>query len=173
MSVIHVKTDEEFQELVEKFETCLVDFSASWCGPCRMIAPYYEQLAKQYPKMKFLKVDVDELERVAQSSNIRAMPTFIVFKHGAITNEIVRGANKDAILELVQRNLPPEPITPPVTPPTPPPALPKADEKHVDDDAKANDADDDKSSTSAKPKPAQSGDDDDVKSDTKCNCCLL
>jgi thioredoxin 1 len=73
MSVIHVNTDEEFQELVEKHETCLVDFSASWCGPCRMIAPFYEQQAAENPKIKFLKVDVDELEKVAQSANIRAM----------------------------------------------------------------------------------------------------
>jgi thioredoxin 1 len=170
MSVINVETDEQFQELIEKYETCLVDFSASWCGPCRMIAPFIDQQAEKYPRIKFLKVDVDELEKVAQSANIRAMPTFIVYKNGALTNEIVRGANKDNILELIQRNLPaeiskPEPEPEPEPEPVPQPEPePKPVAAHIETKNKSE------TNNNSKTEDKESKSEED---ESKCSCNVL
>ena len=61
----------------------VIDFFATWCGPCKMIAPKIEQMAGSMANVVFLKVDVDEAEDVAQEYNISAMPTFIFLKNGA------------------------------------------------------------------------------------------
>ena len=109
MSVVNVETDEEFQQLIKKHETCLVDFTATWCGPCRMISPFVDQQVELFSKIKFLKVDVDQLENVAKSANVRAMPTFCIYKKGVIQkSEIICGANRENILNLIKRNLPKE-----------------------------------------------------------------
>lgn len=60
----------------------VVDFTASWCGPCRFISPILVDLAKKLPNVIFLKVDVDELNTVAQEWAIEAMPTFVFLKEG-------------------------------------------------------------------------------------------
>ena len=60
----------------------MIDFFATWCGPCKMIAPKIEQMAGEMANVVFLKVDVDEAEDVAQEYNISAMPTFVFLKNG-------------------------------------------------------------------------------------------
>ena len=60
----------------------MIDFFATWCGPCKMIAPKLEQMDKDMDNVVFLKVDVDEAEDVAQEYNISAMPTFVFLKNG-------------------------------------------------------------------------------------------
>ena len=60
----------------------VIDFFATWCGPCKMIAPKLEQMDKDMDNVVFLKVDVDEAEDVAQEYNISAMPTFVFLKNG-------------------------------------------------------------------------------------------
>ncbi|XP_039023997.1 thioredoxin H-type-like [Hibiscus syriacus] len=72
----------------------VVDFTASWCGPCRFIAPILAELAKKLPHVTFLKVDVDELTTVAEEWKIEAMPSFIFLKEGQEIDRVV-GANKD------------------------------------------------------------------------------
>lgn len=80
----------------------IVDFSATWCAPCRMIGPEFAKLSNEYHNVVFLKVDVDQVESVAASCGISAMPTFQVFKDGKKVDELV-GASKDKLLELVQK----------------------------------------------------------------------
>jgi thioredoxin 1 len=103
MPVIKVKTEPEFQELIKKNEISLVDFSASWCGPCKTISPYFESLSDQNKEIQFIKVDVDELPEVSNSANIQAMPTFVVYKKGVITSDFIRGADRDGILKLISK----------------------------------------------------------------------
>jgi thioredoxin 1 len=66
----------------------VIDFYATWCGPCKKIAPVFEKLAQVYPSIVFLKVDVDESAEVAEKFEIQAMPTFLFIKDGRIVKRI-------------------------------------------------------------------------------------
>ncbi|KAB2044883.1 hypothetical protein ERO13_D01G101800v2 [Gossypium hirsutum] len=78
----------------------VVDFTASWCGPCRFISPILVDLAKKLPNVIFLKVDVDELNTVAQEWAIEAMPTFVFLKEGTIIDKVV-GARKEELQQKI------------------------------------------------------------------------
>lgn len=80
----------------------IVDFTATWCGPCRMIGPYFEELSGEFTGIVFLKVDVDENEKVAATCEVKAMPTFQVFVGGAKKEELV-GASKEKLRALVEK----------------------------------------------------------------------
>eukprot|EP00262_Sarcandra_glabra_P014619 TRINITY_DN4301_c0_g2_i1.p1 TRINITY_DN4301_c0_g2~~TRINITY_DN4301_c0_g2_i1.p1 ORF type:complete len:140 (+),score=28.75 TRINITY_DN4301_c0_g2_i1:53-472(+) len=74
-------------------KTVVANFSASWCGPCRMIASLYSELSEKYPALIFVTVDVDELSEFSSSWDIRATPTFFFLKNGLQVDKLV-GANK-------------------------------------------------------------------------------
>tara|TARA_B110000459_G_scaffold34625_1_gene36666 strand:- start:2193 stop:2744 length:552 start_codon:yes stop_codon:yes gene_type:complete len=87
-----------FQQHFEHFDLIfpdklLVDFTATWCGPCKAIGPYFEELAAKFPDVTFVKVDVDELDDVAASCGISAMPTFQLYSNGVMVKEMC-GADK-------------------------------------------------------------------------------
>ena len=91
----------EFDGLIRSSpKPVLVDFFATWCGPCVRIAPVLDALAKEHPQVEFVKVDVDEAQELAQAQGIRAMPTFKMFKGGAEVG-MVRGADEGAIRDLL------------------------------------------------------------------------
>ncbi|GAB2231874.1 hypothetical protein Droror1_Dr00010891 [Drosera rotundifolia] len=83
----------------------IVDFTASWCGPCRFIAPFLAELAKKLPSVIFVKIDVDELKSVASDWAVEAMPTFMFLKEGKIVDQVV-GAKKDELQQTIARHLP-------------------------------------------------------------------
>ncbi|KAI4321614.1 hypothetical protein MLD38_034977 [Melastoma candidum] len=85
---------EQIQKGTDLKKLVVVDFTASWCGPCRVMAPILADIAKKMPHVMFLKVDVDELETVAKEWEVEAMPTFIFLKEGKLVEKIV-GAKKD------------------------------------------------------------------------------
>ena len=80
--VHHVESDEEFKALIASGKTVVVDFWATWCGPCKMIAPLYTQLAAANPDVVFCKVDVDECEDTMAACDVKAMPTFQAYVGG-------------------------------------------------------------------------------------------
>ncbi|KAI8880809.1 thioredoxin [Backusella circina FSU 941] len=82
----------EFQKLINENELVVVDFHASWCGPCKLIAPKLKKFAEEHTNIVFAKVDVDDVADVAAEYAIRAMPTLLYFKNGAKVDEVV-GAN--------------------------------------------------------------------------------
>ncbi|XP_020257566.1 thioredoxin H1 [Asparagus officinalis] len=84
---------QQLEQANQSKKLVVVDFTASWCGPCRMMAPIVSELAKKFTDVLFLKVDVDELKTVAQDWAIEAMPTFVFVKEGTIIDKVV-GANK-------------------------------------------------------------------------------
>lgn len=79
----------------------LVDFTASWCGPCKMIGPFFEELAAKYPDVMFVKVDVDDLDDVAADCGISAMPTFHLYSNGVKVGELT-GADKGKLEDLAK-----------------------------------------------------------------------
>ncbi|MCM8830402.1 MAG: thioredoxin, partial [Candidatus Omnitrophica bacterium] len=92
-------TDDNFDEAVKKYKVLIVDFWAAWCGPCRMIAPAIENLAKKYQgKIVFGKLNVDESSGTPTKFSIMSIPTLIVFKDGNIVGTFV-GAMPEHILE--------------------------------------------------------------------------
>lgn len=101
MSVIHV-TKESFQkEVLESTQPVLLDFWATWCGPCRMIAPVLEEIAAERTDVKVCKVDVDEQGELAAQYKIASIPTLLVFKNGEITNKAVGAMPKSELLKLL------------------------------------------------------------------------
>lgn len=102
--VIHITTVDEFNKIVDGSEGKLVvvDFTASWCGPCKMIAPAYDAMSaqKEFSDVIFLKVDVDEVAELAEKFQVQAMPTFLFLKGN---QEIDRfsGASADKLRETV------------------------------------------------------------------------
>uniref|UniRef100_A0A0X3NKR4 Thioredoxin n=1 Tax=Schistocephalus solidus TaxID=70667 RepID=A0A0X3NKR4_SCHSO len=101
MVVLKIASSEEFKEKIATGPS-IVDFYATWCGPCKMLAPKLEKLAEDTKNVVFLKVDVDECEDLAQTYEVTAMPTIIGFKDGTYVNRVV-GANEDQIKELLKK----------------------------------------------------------------------
>ena len=96
-------TDADFEQEIEKHDgLAVVDFWATWCGPCRMIAPVVEELAKQYEgKLKVAKVDVDNNTRIATKYDIRSIPSLYIFKGGKVVQTIIGAVPKTQLISAV------------------------------------------------------------------------
>ncbi|MEE1199622.1 MAG: thioredoxin, partial [Christensenellales bacterium] len=86
MSVQKITHADFQQEVLESKTTVLVDFWASWCGPCRMLTPILEELAAENPQVKVCKVNIDEEPELASAYQVMSIPTLIVFKDGKAVN---------------------------------------------------------------------------------------
>lgn len=103
----HTFTDANFStEVLNATEPVLVDFWATWCGPCQMMGPIIEDLAKEYEgKMKIGKLDVDQNQETAQKYGIMSIPSLKIFKNGAIVAEMVGALPKDALKAKIEAQL--------------------------------------------------------------------
>ncbi|KAJ6519963.1 thioredoxin-domain-containing protein [Mycena sanguinolenta] len=105
MSIIHLDSVSQLNNYLSKSNDKLsvIDFHATWCGPCHMIAPTFESLSKQYKDVNFFKCDVDAAKDVAALYRVSAMPTFIFLK-GSTKVDQVRGANRAELESTVKRH---------------------------------------------------------------------
>ena len=106
MAVVHL-TDSNFKkEVIESDLPVLVDFWAAWCGPCKMIAPVVEELAKEFDrKIKFGKVDVDENPNIAGQFGIMSIPTLMFFKKGKVMEQVVGALSKADLKKKIEANI--------------------------------------------------------------------
>ena len=97
-------TSSDFEQQVLKSETpVIVDFWAVWCGPCKMIAPHLDALATEYAgKVKVMKVNIDDEHEVAESYDIRSIPTLLFFKDGKVVGQVVGAVAKSEIAKKLE-----------------------------------------------------------------------
>ncbi|XP_057949191.1 thioredoxin H2-like [Malania oleifera] len=92
-----------FNACKETPKLMVIDFTATWCGPCRFMEPALKEFASKYTDVEFIKVDVDELADVARQFQIQAMPTFLLIKNGKVLDQVV-GAKKDELKQKIEKN---------------------------------------------------------------------
>ena len=83
-NIIHIKDDDDFEKKLKECgkKLLILDFGASWCGPCKILDVVIKEIANEYPKAIFLKIDVDECEEAAENYSIKSMPTLVFIKDG-------------------------------------------------------------------------------------------
>lgn len=101
-NMVKVIGSSEFQAEISK-GVVVVDFYADWCGPCKMIAPIFSELAQEMTEVKFIKVDVDKSPDIANSYKVMSIPTIIVFKDGEEAEKIVGFKPKEGLAEIIQK----------------------------------------------------------------------
>ena len=101
MAVIVINKDNFQKEVIESEKTVLLDFWASWCGPCRMLSPIVDEIAEENPDIKVGKVNVDEEQELAAQFNVMSIPSLFVMKNGKVSNQSVGVIPKNQILELL------------------------------------------------------------------------
>lgn len=103
--VSQVSSTSEFDSAIQTDKLVVVDFFATWCGPCKMIAPMLDKFSQQYDEQtEFVKVDVDQLPELAQKYEVSAMPTIVYLKNGVEVTKVV-GANVAAIKKTIVDNI--------------------------------------------------------------------
>ena len=101
MSVMHITNENFEKEVLQSEKTVLLDFWASWCGPCRMVSPILDQIAEERPDIKVCKVNVDEEPGLAGQYNVMSIPTLMVVKNGTVVKESAGARPKAQILAML------------------------------------------------------------------------
>ena len=99
MAIIHVDTEHFDAEVLQANEPVLVDFWATWCGPCQMLAPVLEEIAREH---RVAKVDVDENPELAAAFGIESIPTVMAFRDGQLVGKSIGLVDKDRLLALLK-----------------------------------------------------------------------
>ena len=101
MSAISVNRNNFNQEVLNSDKPVLMDFWALWCGPCRMVVPLVEEIAKERSDIKVVKINVDEEQELAMQFGVMSIPTLVVMKNGKIVNQVTGARPKAQILAML------------------------------------------------------------------------
>ena len=101
MSAISVNKNNFNQEVLNSDKPVLMDFWAPWCGPCRMVAPLVEEIAKERSDIKIVKINVDEEQELAMQFGVMSIPTLVVMKDGKIVNQVTGARPKAQLLAML------------------------------------------------------------------------
>ncbi len=101
MAVIHLNKDNFEQEVLQGDKPVLIDFFATWCGPCKMLSPIIDQLADEVTHAKICKVDVDKESGLAAQFGVQSIPTLVLIKNGQVAGKIVGARSKKGLLEFI------------------------------------------------------------------------
>ncbi len=101
MSVVEVTKSNFEQEVMQSDKVVLIDFWASWCGPCRMLSPIVDEIAGEHPEFKVCKVNVDEQKELAEEFNVMSIPTLFVIKDGKVMKHSVGVKSKAEIVAMM------------------------------------------------------------------------
>lgn len=102
MAIVHLTKENFTEEVLQAKGKVLVDFWATWCGPCRMLAPTLESFAESHPEVKVGKVDVDEARDLAMEYRISTIPTLMVFQNGRVLEQSIGVISQEEMAELVR-----------------------------------------------------------------------
>ena len=106
MSIITITDDNFEREVIKKEELVVVDFWATWCGPCRAISPVIDELANQYEgKVTVGKINVDEQRNLAAKYKVMSIPTVMLFKNGEVVDKVVGLRSREDLEELIESNI--------------------------------------------------------------------
>ena len=103
MAVVNLTENNFEQEVMRSDKPVLIDFFATWCGPCSMVSPIVDQIAEERSDLKVCKVDVDDQGELASQFGVSSIPMLVVVKNGKISAQSVGAMPKEKILELVEK----------------------------------------------------------------------
>ncbi len=101
MSVMNITKNNFHEEVVQSDKPVLLDFWATWCGPCRMVSPIVDQIANERDDLKIGKINIDEQQELASAFQIMSIPTLVMMKEGKVVNQMIGARPKSQILSML------------------------------------------------------------------------